>query len=68
MGKAERDMRRIVAQLASVRAQLAGIDNKALTHIDEAKQAHAARTALARRQSALEQRFAAHESRRAEAA
>ena len=68
MGKAEKDMRSIVAQLANVRAQLAAIENKAITHIEEAAQADAARTALARRQSALEQRFAAYESQRTEAA
>ncbi len=68
MSKADREMRSIVAKLASVRARLAAIENEAITHIDEAERAHDARRALADEARQLEARFAAFEDRRVAAA
>lgn len=68
MSNADHEMQRLITKLASVRAQLAAIEHKAITHIDEAEPAHAARQALAREERLLEARFASFEDRGAAAA
>jgi len=65
MSKAERDMQNIAADLARVRAQLAALDNLALTHIDEALRAHEKRERLTHAAHELEQRFSDFEAARA---
>ncbi|HRP11191.1 MAG TPA: hypothetical protein PLK37_09170 [Terricaulis sp.] len=57
--KTEPDIQSIMAQLARIRAELAALDNKTLTHVDEALRTHEKRERLTQMARELELRFAA---------